>query len=106
MGGFSLGVPPLPIPNREVKPERADGTAPQCGRVGRRLLRKPSAEMLEAFSLCLHKEKLKVINYKLKVGLAHGKLACVQWSKAGLFFMKGKSQGRLLRHGDGRAKGE
>ena len=37
MGGFSLGVPPLPIPNREVKPERADGTAPQCGRVGRRL---------------------------------------------------------------------
>ena len=37
LGGFSLGVPPLPIPNREVKPERADGTAPQCGRVGRRL---------------------------------------------------------------------
>ena len=49
LGGFSLGVPPLPIPNREVKPERADGTAPQCGRVGRRLFRKPSAEMLEAF---------------------------------------------------------
>ena len=37
-GGFSPGVPPLPIPNREVKPGRADGTAPQCGRVGRRLL--------------------------------------------------------------------
>ena len=36
-GGYSLGVPPLPIPNREVKPKRADGTAPQCGRVGRRL---------------------------------------------------------------------
>ena len=35
-GGYSLGVPPLPIPNREVKPVRADGTAPQCGRVGRR----------------------------------------------------------------------
>ena len=33
---------------------------------------KPSAEMLEAFSLCKHKEKLKVINYKLKVGLARG----------------------------------
>ena len=38
LGGFSPGVPPLPIPNREVKPGRADGTAPQCGRVGRRLL--------------------------------------------------------------------
>ena len=37
-GGYGPGVPPLPIPNREVKPGRADGTAPQCGRVGRRLL--------------------------------------------------------------------
>lgn len=27
---------PLPIPNREVKPERADGTARKCGRVGSR----------------------------------------------------------------------
>ena len=26
-GGYSVGVPPLPIPNREVKPDRADGTA-------------------------------------------------------------------------------
>ena len=37
-GGFCPGAPPLPIPNREVKPGRADGTAPQCGRVGRRRL--------------------------------------------------------------------
>ena len=26
-GGYSEGVPPLPIPNREVKPLSADGTA-------------------------------------------------------------------------------
>ena len=26
-GGYSAGVPPLPIPNREVKPVHADGTA-------------------------------------------------------------------------------
>ena len=26
-GGYSVRVPPLPIPNREVKPHRADGTA-------------------------------------------------------------------------------
>ena len=26
-GGYSVGVPPLPIPNIEVKPDRADGTA-------------------------------------------------------------------------------
>ena len=37
-GGYCGGVPPLPIPNREVKPACADGTAMQCGRVGSRLL--------------------------------------------------------------------
>ena len=39
-GGYGAGVPPLPIPNREVKPSGADGTAMQCGRVGSRLLSK------------------------------------------------------------------
>ena len=38
-GGYSDGAPPLPIPNREVKPVSADGTA-YCGRVGRRQLLK------------------------------------------------------------------
>ena len=44
-GGYCGGVPPLPIPNREVKPACADGTAMQCGRVGGRLfsIRKPRA---------------------------------------------------------------
>ena len=37
-GGYCSGVPPLPIPNREVKPACADGTAMQCGRVGGRHL--------------------------------------------------------------------
>ena len=36
-GGYCGGVPPLPIPNREVKPAYADGTAMKCGRVGSRL---------------------------------------------------------------------
>ena len=35
-GGFSSGEPPLPIPNREVKPTNADGTATPGGRVGSR----------------------------------------------------------------------
>src|SRR5947199_1867840 len=35
-GGYIEGVPPVPIPNTEVKPFRADGTARfPCGRVGR-----------------------------------------------------------------------
>ena len=34
--------PPLSIPNREVKPVSADGTATPGGRVGRRLPRSPS----------------------------------------------------------------
>ena len=27
LGGYSVRVPPLPIPNREVKPNHVDGTA-------------------------------------------------------------------------------
>ena len=38
LGGYSVGVPPLPIPNREVKPDCADGTAVKCGRAGSRRL--------------------------------------------------------------------
>jgi hypothetical protein len=35
-GGYIEGDPPVPIPNTEVKPFRADGTARfPCGRVGR-----------------------------------------------------------------------
>ena len=36
LGDYCIGEPPLTIPNREVKPICADGTA-YCGRVGRRL---------------------------------------------------------------------
>ena len=36
LGGYSIGVPPLPIPNREVKPNYVDGTARQRGRVDSR----------------------------------------------------------------------
>ena len=39
----SAGVPPLPIPNREVKPCSADGTGVTPGRVGRRhIITKPA----------------------------------------------------------------
>ena len=55
-GGYCGGVPPLPIPNREVKPTSADGTAMQCGRVGNRLLLEESSETkvlgLSFFVIC------------------------------------------------------
>ena len=42
--------PPLPIPNREVKPTRADGTAVTRGRVGRcQILKKPCNSKLQGF---------------------------------------------------------
>ena len=43
LGGYSAGGPPLPIPNRVVKPRSADGTALRGGRVGRRrdLIKRP-----------------------------------------------------------------
>ena len=49
-GGYCGGVPPLPIPNREVKPTCADGTAMQCGRVGSCLFLQRSALKTEMFS--------------------------------------------------------
>ena len=51
LGGYSSEVPPLPIPNREVKLTIADGTAPPGGRVGscHFLIRKPSREHLGGF---------------------------------------------------------
>ena len=39
LGGYSSEVPPLPIPNREVKLTYADGTAYLGGRVGSRLFK-------------------------------------------------------------------
>ena len=48
-GDYCTKVPPLPIPNREVKLRHADGTA-YSGRVGsRRLNRSPEAETLQGF---------------------------------------------------------
>ena len=42
--------PPLPIPNREVKPTRADGTAVTRGRVGRcQILKKAFQETERLF---------------------------------------------------------
>ena len=44
LGGYSSEVPPLPIPNREVKLTNADGTAYLGGRVGSRLFKRRSNE--------------------------------------------------------------
>ena len=49
-GGYCGRVPPLPIPNREVKPACADGTAMQCGRVGSRLLSKTESLVNDKFT--------------------------------------------------------
>ena len=46
LGGYSSEVPPLPIPNREVKLTHADGTAYLGGRVGSRLFK----EQIERFA--------------------------------------------------------
>ena len=46
LGGYSGEVPPLPIPNREVKLTNADCTAYLSGRVGSRLFK----EQIERFA--------------------------------------------------------
>ena len=51
----SVGVPPLPIPNREVKPNSADGTANVCGRVGHRhfFRKRNSCKRVPLFFVCI-----------------------------------------------------
>ena len=51
LGGYSSEVPPLPIPNREVKLAYADGTAFSCGRVGSRLF-KTNPNRVGLFFVC------------------------------------------------------
>ena len=53
---FCRGCSPLPIPNREVKPLMADGTAQQCGRVGscHIYLKKPFSLFWKAFLFCMY----------------------------------------------------
>ena len=54
-GGYCGEVPPLPIPNREVKLICADGTAMQCGRVGSRLLLSRASDFERFLRLfCFH----------------------------------------------------
>ena len=58
----SVGDPPLPIPNREVKPDSADGTANICGRVGHRHFLKSTSVNSEVLFFV----KLKGENGKVK----------------------------------------
>ena len=48
-GGYCGEVPPLPIPNREVKLTCADGTALPCGRVGSRQFLKETIRKVVSF---------------------------------------------------------
>ena len=49
LGGYSSEVPPLPIPNREVKLTNADGTAYLGGRVGSRLFKRRMMKIVLLF---------------------------------------------------------
>ena len=61
LGGYCGGVPPLPIPNREVKPACADGTAMQCGRVGGCLLYLGSSRSNDFGDLFLYNTNFKLL---------------------------------------------
>ena len=68
-GGNSDGDPPLPIPNREVKPVSADGTAIPSGRVGSRqpseTFRRNSGGLFFMpidYQYCVHKDVVFMYN--------------------------------------------
>ena len=52
LGGYCVEVPPLPIPNRVVKLNYADGTAVTCGRVGNRHFDAPRKILGRFFVWC------------------------------------------------------
>ena len=61
-GGYCGEVPPLPIPNREVKLTCADGTAMQCGRVGSRLLLSRASDFERFLRLfCFHADSFSLV---------------------------------------------
>ena len=60
LGGYSSEVPPLPIPNREVKLTHADGTAYLGGRVGSRLFKPSHCDL--AFLVMMPKAALLVLD--------------------------------------------
>ena len=53
-GGYSDGVPPLPIPNREVKPDRADGTAHPRESRSPPFYESPEFNMNSGLSFCIY----------------------------------------------------
>ena len=86
LGGYSSGVPPLPIPNREVKPTRADGTALHRGRVGRRRFQQ-RRNILRLYFFIYETQYLYAMSYFLLQGLCQNEdfdsasCRCVRMSK-------------------------
>ena len=80
-------VPPLPIPNREVKITCADGTAMQCGRVGSRLLlsRASITKVVGAFLFSCGFYFLTQIAFFMQIVFCHADFADDADSIAGLF---------------------
>ena len=86
-GGYCGEVPPLPIPNREVKLTCADGTAMQCGRVGSRLLssRASITKVVGAFLFSCGFYFLTQIAFFMQIVFCHADFADDADSFAGLF---------------------
>ena len=73
-GGYCGEVPPLPIPNREVKLTCADGTALPCGRVGSRQFLKETTRKVVSFFVVPH----CAVAWRLRC-VACVALCCVAW---------------------------
>jgi hypothetical protein len=54
---FCRGCSPLPIPNREVKPPMADGTAFTCGRVGSRHISYSNSLSKPGKAICIYRPR-------------------------------------------------
>ena len=67
-GDDSTRAPPLPIPNREVKPCNADGTAKAGEQVIAVLLRKPAAQLASLFYIVKNRLTGNRISFNMLAG--------------------------------------
>ena len=92
-GGYCGEVPPLPIPNREVKLTCADGTALPCGRVGSRQFLKETTRKVVSFFVVPWRGGSLALPWRLRCTLRFGYVAlrggCVSLCFGPLRFVPG-----------------
>lgn len=89
-GGHTGGAPPVPIPNTEVKPSKADVTAAARQWESRTLpgyKKKPAGESQQAFLFCGQVQRPEESRWGLSMCGKYDKAVCL-WRKVDLVYIR------------------